>query len=179
MSSSSPIPFLCGCWTAPCGNSERKTRTRGGAKWRVHHRARQRKLAGDDIVMLTIGEPDVDAPAEVVDATVASLQGGATGYTPGRGMPNFLDALARHYSQRTGRTIDPSQIMALPGTQAGLFVAMVVVPTPPFGLNTATTRRARARPSRARSPSPVKVTCSRASSSSRFGAAPPCWHRCR
>lgn len=99
----------------------------GGAKWRVHHRARQRKLAGDDIVMLTIGEPDVDAPAEVVDATVASLQGGATGYTPGRGMPNFLDALARHYSQRTGRTIDPSQIMALPGTQAGLFVAMTAV----------------------------------------------------
>lgn len=77
--------------------------------------------------MLTIGEPDVDAPGEVVDAAVQALRGGATGYTPGRGMPSFLGALADHYTSRTGRPIDPTQVIAVPGTQAALFVAMTAV----------------------------------------------------
>ena len=30
----------------------------GGAKWKVHLAARQRAAAGEDILLLTIGEPD-------------------------------------------------------------------------------------------------------------------------
>ena len=100
----------------------------GGAKWAVHHAARQRQLAGDtNIIMLTIGEPDVDTPTHVVDAAISSLRRGNTGYTPGRGIAALLDALSNHYSKRFEREITPQQMIPLPGTQAALYVAMTAV----------------------------------------------------
>ena len=45
-------------------------------------RARALEAKGVEVVHLEIGEPDFDTPANVVDAAVRALQGGATHYTP-------------------------------------------------------------------------------------------------
>ena len=42
----------------------------GGAKWEVHITARQRAAKGEDILFLTIGEPDASPPPEVIAAAV-------------------------------------------------------------------------------------------------------------
>lgn len=39
----------------------------GSDKWAVCVRARQLAAAGNDVIDLTIGEPDVDAPSVLVD----------------------------------------------------------------------------------------------------------------
>jgi len=96
----------------------------GGAKWALHYRARAMKSAGEDIIELTIGEPDVPTPARYIEAAVRSMASGRTGYSNGRGEPGLVAALAARYSARRGREIARDQIMCLPGTQTVLYTVL-------------------------------------------------------
>jgi arginine:pyruvate transaminase len=93
----------------------------GGAKWALHARARAMKAAGEAIIELTIGEPDVPTPTRFIEAATRSMAAGRTGYSNGRGEPGVVAALAARYSARRGREITRDQIMCLPGTQTVLY----------------------------------------------------------
>lgn len=95
-----------------------------GAKWALHARARTMKTAGEDIIELTIGEPDVPTPARFIEAATRSMTAGRTGYSNGRGEPGVVAALAARYSARRGREITRDQIMCLPGTQTVLYAIL-------------------------------------------------------
>jgi arginine:pyruvate transaminase len=95
-----------------------------GAKWAVHARARAMKAAGDEIIELTIGEPDVPTPGVFLDAAAAAMRAGRTGYSNGRGEPAIVTALAARYSARRGRPIGTDQVMCLPGTQTTLYAIL-------------------------------------------------------
>lgn len=99
----------------------------GGAKWEVHNLARALKAQGKDVIELTIGEPDVATPAELLAAAKAGIDAGRLGYSSGRGEKPLLTALAAKYAQRAGRRVDPDQIVALPGTQTALFAVMLTL----------------------------------------------------
>ena len=96
----------------------------GGAKWALHARARAMKAAGNDIIELTIGEPDVPTPDAFIAAAQAAMAAGRTGYSNGRGEPALVAALAARYSARRGRMITPDQVMCLPGTQTTLYAIL-------------------------------------------------------
>jgi arginine:pyruvate transaminase len=96
----------------------------GGAKWAVHYRAREMKAAGEEIIELTIGEPDVPTPEPFLDAAASAMRAGRTGYSNGRGEPGVVAALAARYSARRGRAIGADQIMYLPGTQTTLYAIL-------------------------------------------------------
>jgi arginine:pyruvate transaminase len=102
----------------------------GGAKWEIHIEAKARKAAGQPILMLSIGEPDLPPPQPVVEAAKAALDAGRTGYSNGRGEAGLLEALAARYSGRTGRTITPAQVIALPGTQTVLYAVLTTLVGP-------------------------------------------------
>ena len=97
----------------------------GGAKWDVHVRARELAAQGRDVIELTIGEPDVPTPTELIDLTVGSLKAGRTSYSNGRGEPALLEALAEKYTRRSGRGIRTDQILCFPGTQTALYAVMM------------------------------------------------------
>ena len=96
----------------------------GGAKWELHARARAMKAAGHDIIELTIGEPDVPTPENLLDAAAAAMRAGRTGYSNGRGEPAVVAALAARYTARRGREIGRDQVMCLPGTQTVLYAVL-------------------------------------------------------
>lgn len=102
----------------------------GGAKWELHLRAREKVAAGDDVIELTIGEPDVPVPDALVGEAVRSIQEGRTKYAHGQGEPGLRAALAVHYTKRTGRAIEPSDVLSLPGTQTALYTALMGVAEP-------------------------------------------------
>lgn len=93
----------------------------GAAKWAVHMEGRRRQRAGEPVTMLSIGEPDLAPPAAVVDAAVAGLRAGRTRYTPGRGTPEAVAAVAAYLSRRSGHPVSTDDVLCVPGTQAGLF----------------------------------------------------------
>lgn len=99
----------------------------GGEKWELHLQAKALRDAGQPIIQLTIGEPDVGTPPELVAAAFAAMQAGRLGYCHGRGEVGLLNALAARYSQRTGRQIGTDQIIALPGTQTALYAVFMAL----------------------------------------------------
>ena len=99
----------------------------GGAKWAVHFDARRRVQAGEDIIELTIGEPDIPTPTHLIDVADAAMRSGRTRYSGGKGEPLMLEALAAKYSVRSGRNITTDQVLAVPGTQAALAFTMMAL----------------------------------------------------
>ncbi len=99
----------------------------GGAKWEIHARARELKSQGRDVIELTIGEPDVPTPAELIEVASRSMNSGRTGYSNGRGEPALVRALAARYTSRLGRQIGTDQIMCFPGTQTTLYAVFAAL----------------------------------------------------
>ena len=42
--------------------------------WDIHYRARERREAGEDVILLTVGDPDFDTPPAIVDEAGRSLR---------------------------------------------------------------------------------------------------------
>lgn len=96
----------------------------GGAKWEIHAAARQMKREGREVIELTIGEPDVPCPPNLILAATAAMEAGRTGYSNGHGEPATLAAIAQRYTARRGRAFGPENIMTLPGTQTTLYAVL-------------------------------------------------------
>ncbi|MBL4916200.1 pyridoxal phosphate-dependent aminotransferase [Szabonella alba] len=96
----------------------------GGAKWQVHFRARELRAEGRDVIELTIGEPDVPTPPELVEVAARSMRDGRTGYSNGRGEAGLLRGLAARYSARRGHEIGTDRILCFPGTQTVLYTVL-------------------------------------------------------
>src|SRR3954469_13887549 len=112
---------------------------RGSGAWAVHIEARRRQEAGEDVIFLTVGDPDQDAPAEVIEATVAALRRGRTGYAAIVGYPALRSAIAARVARRSSRPCTADNVAVVPGAQGGLYCSMqclagpgdeVVVPEP-------------------------------------------------
>jgi arginine:pyruvate transaminase len=93
----------------------------GSDAWLVHDRAVVRQSRGEDIILLSIGDPDFDTPAPIRDAAVAALGRGRTHYSPIGGEPALREAIAAVTAPTVGRSIDPEQVVVFPGAQAALF----------------------------------------------------------
>ncbi len=99
----------------------------GSDKWRVHMDGARRRARGEDVIMLSIGEPDFAPPAAIMDMVANRMRAGRTHYSNGRGEPEVLAAIARKYSRRTGRTIATDQVVFLPGAQTALFAVFMTL----------------------------------------------------
>jgi arginine:pyruvate transaminase len=98
--------------------------------WEVHFAAMNRKQAGEDIIMLSVGDHDFDTPAETVEACVTAVRGGHHHYTQLPGIPRLREAMAKISTQCTGVATTSDQIIATPGGQAALYAAVQAVLDP-------------------------------------------------
>ncbi|NIZ14301.1 pyridoxal phosphate-dependent aminotransferase [Phaeobacter sp. HF9A] len=96
----------------------------GGAKWDLYTAARQRLARGEEIIEMTIGEPDVAMPEQMTEDAIAALRAGRTRYSEGRGEAGLLNMLAQYYTARRGRAFEPENVMCFPGTQTALYAVM-------------------------------------------------------
>jgi arginine:pyruvate transaminase len=99
----------------------------GAAAWDIHSRAAQRRRRGDDIILLSVGDPDFDTPAPIVDAAVESLRAGRTHYMPIIGEPELRRAIAEGHSRASGQQVGPENVAVLAGAQCALFCAALCV----------------------------------------------------
>lgn len=102
--------------------------------WKLHGIAAREAKYNPKVILLTIGDPDMNTPQVVVDALQQSLQSGRTHYTPVNGELHLREAIAAYYGN-----ISPDNIVVIPGTQCGLFATAmcllaksdeVIVPEP-------------------------------------------------
>jgi arginine:pyruvate transaminase len=102
----------------------------GADPWALHWEARAAAAAGRDVIVLSVGDPDLDTPPPVVEAAVASLRAGDTHYTESSGRPQLRAAIAARHVARTGQTVTADNVIVLSGTQNGLFVASLCLAAP-------------------------------------------------
>jgi aspartate aminotransferase len=102
-------------------------------------RAAALKAAGQDVIDLSVGEPDFPTPEHVCRAAEAAIRAGKTKYTPAAGIPELRKAVAEDYSRRSGLAATAAQVVVSSGAKHALhnvFTATldpgdeVVVPTP-------------------------------------------------
>ncbi|WP_187971298.1 pyridoxal phosphate-dependent aminotransferase [Aquibium microcysteis] len=92
--------------------------------WEVHFAAMARKQAGEDIMMLSVGDHDFDTPRETVEACKAALDAGFHHYTQLPGLPALRTAMARISTRCTGVATTAAEVIATPGGQLALYAAV-------------------------------------------------------
>lgn len=101
-----------------------RTEALGGARaaaWDSHRLAMERLRAGEDIIVLSIGEADFDTPPAIVDAAVAGLRAGRTRYSNAEGEAVFRETVARYHKKLTGQDVTADNVVIEPGAQCALF----------------------------------------------------------
>lgn len=110
----------------------------GAAAWDIHNRALARQAAGDDITVLSVGDPDFTTPEPIIESAVESLRGGATHYPDVQGKQSLREAIAQRY-RANGVDATPDNLIIMAGAQCGLYATAqclldpgdeVIVPEP-------------------------------------------------
>jgi arginine:pyruvate transaminase len=81
------------------------------------------KAAGNDIIELTIGEPDMPPDPELLEECARAMHAGRTRYSNGRGEPAVLKALVDKYAKRRPGVTEKN-FLCFPGTQTALYAVM-------------------------------------------------------
>lgn len=84
----------------------------------------------DDVIHLSIGQPDLTPPEHVIDATVEALRAGQTGYTMDAGLPELNEALAEYYGERYQRPLTPDNILVTTGATEAIYLALTATAAP-------------------------------------------------
>jgi aspartate/methionine/tyrosine aminotransferase len=92
--------------------------------------AAELEQAGRSIIHMGIGEPDFPPAQPVLDAAALAMAAGKTGYTPATGLPELRRAIAQHYQDTYGLTVDPARIVVTAGASAALLLACAALVEP-------------------------------------------------
>ena len=100
--------------------SDRIGRVEPSATLAISNLAAEKEAEGADIVDLSVGEPDFDTPANVVEAGKDALNAGHTGYTSSNGIPDLKSAIAEKL-RATGIDADADEVIVTPGGKQALY----------------------------------------------------------
>ncbi len=85
----------------------------------------------DDVISLTVGEPDFQTPQRIIDVSNHYFNEGLTKYTPNSGLDVLKEAIADTYEPILGRRVNPKEnVMITVGAQEALLVTMQVTLNP-------------------------------------------------
>jgi len=84
-------------------------------------------LSGRSIIRMEAGEPGAPAPEAVRRAAISALGGGRIGYTQTLGLPSLRQAIADHYSNTYGVTVDPARAAVTTGSSNGFILAFLAL----------------------------------------------------
>lgn len=114
---------------------------KGSEGWVVHSAAVKADAAGEDVVFLSVGDPEFGTPAGIVDRAIEALDGGDTHYTQVAGRPQLRRSVASYVSELTGVDYTRDNVTVTAGTQNALFATSlclltegdeVIVPDPAY-----------------------------------------------
>ena len=98
--------------------------------WDIHYLARERQWAGEDVILLTVGDPDFETPPAIVDEAERSMRRGRTRYGPTAGEPPLREAIARHHAKTTGQSVSAENVVVFAGAQSALFACALCLVDP-------------------------------------------------
>ena len=119
--------------------SERINRLKPSASIAAKAIVNDLRAQGRNIIDFTIGEPDLDTPAHIIEAAIAAMRSGDTHYTPTNGTPALRQAITDKLQRENGLSFKPENIVVGAGAKQLIFEAFaatlnpgdeVIVPAP-------------------------------------------------
>lgn len=95
--------------------------------WDAHQRAQLDKSRGEDVIILSVGDPDFDTPDAIKEAAIAALRSGDTHYTQVAGVRAFRDVIAKRYRAEFGEGTCGDNVIVTSGAQNALFIASMCI----------------------------------------------------
>ncbi len=102
----------------------------GADAWITHYEARAARERGEDVILLSAGDPDLDTPDPVRERAIERIRAGDTHYTPTTGRQHLREAIAGMHAARTGQQVSADQVVVLAGAQNGLFATSLCLAGP-------------------------------------------------
>ena len=102
----------------------------GADAWKIHYAATAAQDRGEDVIILSVGDPDLDTPQPVLERAIEALRAGDTHYTPVPGRELLRGAIARAHRERTGQAVEAANVIFLAGAQNALFTASLCLAGP-------------------------------------------------
>ena len=115
--------------------------TQDSGAWDVHDRALEMERAGDDVILLCVGDPDFRTPEPIIDNAVSYLRVGRTHYSPTLGEIKLRRAVADQETQTSPHPCGVDEVAIFPGATNALHAVMsclldpgdeVVIPEPMY-----------------------------------------------
>jgi aspartate/methionine/tyrosine aminotransferase len=102
----------------------------GADVWLTHYEAAAARARGEDVIVLSVGDPEIDTPAPVLERAIEQLRRGDTHYVAPAGRPELRQAIAAAHTARTGQAVGADNVVYLAGAQNALFVASLCLAGP-------------------------------------------------
>ena len=98
-----------------------------GAIIRMSQRARELRAKGNDVVSLTLGEPDFDTPDNIQQAATDAMKAGLTHYAPVMGIPELRAALSKKLKAENGLDYSANEICLANGAKQAIANVMLSI----------------------------------------------------
>ena len=95
----------------------------GAEAWQIHDAARAAKARGEDVLMLSIGDPDFATPSTICEAAITAIRAGDTHYTDMAGRDTLRREIIKRHNRRTGLDFGIENVVVLSGAQCALYSA--------------------------------------------------------
>jgi len=105
----------------------------GDEAWAVHDDALDMQRRGEDVVVLSIGDPDFRTPEPIVDNAVSHLKVGRTHYSPALGELSLRRAVADYETRVSPHACSIDEVSIYPGVTAGIYAVMSCLLNPGDG----------------------------------------------
>ena len=92
--------------------------------------AMEKKVAGEDVIGLSAGEPDFDTPENIRAAGIRAIEEGKTRYTAPDGIPELKQAVCAKFKRDNGLEYAPSQVSIASGGKQILYNALMATLNP-------------------------------------------------
>ncbi|CAB3741452.1 Arginine--pyruvate transaminase AruH [Paraburkholderia phenoliruptrix] len=109
--------------------------------WEIHRVAQQAAARGEDVIVLSVGDPDFATPAPIVERAIEALRGGDTHYSAVSGRDPLRAAIAAEHARMSGCAVTAANVILTAGAQNGVFATSlclleagdeVIVPEPMY-----------------------------------------------
>ncbi len=99
----------------------------GAAAWEIHVAANEAQARGEDVIILSVGDPDFSTPTPVINSAIDALNNGDTHYAATAGRTELRQAIADDFSKQSGLSTDVDNVFVFAGTQNALFAASLIL----------------------------------------------------
>lgn len=89
--------------------------------WDIHYAAIEARGRGEDVIVLSVGDPDFATDSAICERAVQALRAGDTHYTHVLGRPLLREAIAAKQSALLGLPVRAENVALVAGAQNGLF----------------------------------------------------------